>query len=139
MPEDGTLDGKSVIPTNLRLLLILEEGAKAGVPVSTSTLAAALDLPKPTMHRLLVTAEEEGFIQRDVDGRNYAPGRRLRQLSANTLSSQRLRTERLIIMKKLAEELIASKRCESATMPSMSAETRHCGSPPAPISGRMRQ
>jgi DNA-binding IclR family transcriptional regulator len=87
------------------LLLIIEEVARAGVPVAPSVLADTLGLPKPTMHRLLVTAEEEGFLQRDVDGRSYGPGRRLRRLAGNTLSSQRVRTERLIIMKALADEV----------------------------------
>ncbi|MEO0381668.1 MAG: IclR family transcriptional regulator, partial [Pseudomonadota bacterium] len=58
-----------------------------------------------TVHRLLATAEEEGFLQRDIDGRSFGPGYRLRNLSANTLSSQRVRTERLLILKSLAEEI----------------------------------
>lgn len=105
MPDDPASPAKAQIPTNLRLLLILEEVAKAGVPVSASALGDAIGLPKPTVHRLLVTAEEEGFLQRDVDGRSYGPGRRLRRLAGNTLSSQRVRTERLMIMKALAEEV----------------------------------
>ncbi|WP_413717249.1 IclR family transcriptional regulator [Silicimonas sp. MF1-12-2] len=105
MPEDSSDTEKGQIPTNLRLLLIIEEVARAGVPVAPSVLADTLGLPKPTMHRLLVTAEEEGFLQRDVDGRSYGPGRRLRRLAGNTLSSQRVRTERLIIMKALADEV----------------------------------
>lgn len=76
-----------------------------GVPVSPSKLADALKLPKPTVHRLLATAEAEGFLQRDVDGRSFGPGYRLRKLAASTLSSQRVRTERLIIMNALAEEV----------------------------------
>lgn len=96
---------KSQTPTNLRLLLILEEVARAGMPVTPSALADALDLPKPTMHRLLATAEAEGFLQRDVDGRSYGPGPRLRRLAGNTLSSQRVRTERYMIMKALAEDV----------------------------------
>lgn len=104
MPDDGAQPGaKEQIPTNLRLLLVLEEVARRGVPVSSSELADALDLPKPTMHRLLSKAEEEGFLQRDADGRSYGPGRRMRKLAANTLSSQRIRTERLFVMKHLAE------------------------------------
>ena len=79
--------------------------AKAVVPVAAATLADKLDLPKPTMHRLLTTAEEQGYLQRDVDGRSYGPGQRLRHMAANTLSSQRVRTERLMIMKRLAEEV----------------------------------
>ncbi|MEO0381064.1 MAG: helix-turn-helix domain-containing protein, partial [Pseudomonadota bacterium] len=88
-------DGSRVqIPTNLRLLLLMEQVAKEGAPISPTALSVALNLPKPTVHRLLATAEEEGFLQRDIDGRSFGPGYRLRNLSANTLSSQRVRTER---------------------------------------------
>lgn len=105
MPDDRAVTAKDHIPTNLRLLLLMEEVAKAGVPVAPSALSEALGLPKPTVHRLLATAEEEGFLQRAVDGRSYGPGKRLRKLAANTLSSQRIRTERLLIMQALAEEV----------------------------------
>jgi DNA-binding IclR family transcriptional regulator len=104
MPDDDDTNvTKGQIPTNMRLLLIMEEVARSGIPVSPSVLSDSLGLPKPTIHRLLATAEEEGFLQRDVDGRSYGPGKRLRRLAANTLSSQRIRTERLVIMKTLAE------------------------------------
>ncbi|ABV92545.1 transcriptional regulator [Dinoroseobacter shibae DFL 12 = DSM 16493] len=96
-------DDKAQIPTNLRLLRVIEEVAKAGVPVLPGALVEALGLPKPTVHRLLTTAEEEGFVQRHVDGRSYGPGVRLRQVAAHTLSSERVRTERLLIMRALAE------------------------------------
>lgn len=97
--------GRVQIPTNLRLLLLVEQVAKEGAPISPGTLSDALNLPKPTVHRLLATAEEEGFLQRDIDGRSFGPGYRLRNLAANTLSSQRVRTERLLILKALAEEI----------------------------------
>ena len=103
MPDDTPPADKSQIPTNMRLLLLLEEVSRAGIPVAPSALVEALDLPKPTIHRLLTKAEQEGFLQRDVDGRSYGPGQRLRRLSTNTLSSQRMRTERLLIMKSLSE------------------------------------
>ncbi|MEM9247468.1 MAG: IclR family transcriptional regulator [Pseudomonadota bacterium] len=105
MPDEQAADKKGQIPTNLRLLLIFEEVARSGGPLSPSALSEALDLPKPTIHRLLTTAEEEGFLQRDVDGKSFGPGHRLRRLAGNTLSSQRMRTERLIVMKALAEEV----------------------------------
>lgn len=105
MPGASTDDTKAQIATNLRLLRLIEEVARAGVPVSATALAETLGLPRPTIHRLLTTAEEEGFLQRDIDGRSYGPGRRLRRMAGNTLSSQRLRTERLIIMQALAAEV----------------------------------
>lgn len=106
MPEDQDIDvKKGQIPTNLRLVYLMEEVARVGAPVSASHLGAALGLPKPTVHRLLQTAEAEGFLQRDVDGKSYGPGYRMRKLSTNTLSSQRIRTERLRILRRLAEDV----------------------------------
>ena len=98
-------DTKENIPTNLRLLLLFEQIVKEGVPVAPGALSAALNLPKPTVHRLLATAEAEGFLQRDIDGRSYGPGHRLRTLAANTLSSHRLRSERLQVMQALVERV----------------------------------
>lgn len=101
---DGDRSGDT-IPTNLRLLLVLEEVAKSGVPVTPTDINAALGLPKPTIHRLFATLEDEGFLQRDMDGRTYSPGPRLRVLSAGILSSLRIRTARLAILRKLSREI----------------------------------
>ena len=105
MPDDLKNDKQGQIPTNLRLLVLLEEVAKAGVPVTPSSLKETLNLPKPTLHRLFHTAEEAGFLQRDIDGRSYGPGRRLRRLAIDTVSSQRVRMVRLTILRRVAETI----------------------------------
>ncbi len=105
MPDTGPPHTEAQIPTNLRLLLILEEVARQGVAVKPMALVELLGLPKPTVHRLLQTAEAEGFLQRDLDGRSYGPGPRLRALSVNTMSSERLRTARMTIMRRVADEI----------------------------------
>ncbi|WP_120632067.1 IclR family transcriptional regulator [Ruegeria sp. EL01] len=105
MTHADTPEKDTQIPTNLRLLLILEEVARRGVAVKPSDLIEALGLAKPTIHRLLQTAEAEGFLQRDLDGRSYGPGPRLRQLSVNTVSSEHLRTARLAILRGVADEI----------------------------------
>ncbi|UWQ56578.1 IclR family transcriptional regulator [Leisingera caerulea] len=110
----GTLDkNEGQIPTNLRLLVLLEEVACRGVAVKPAEMIEAMGLPKPTVHRLMQTAETEGFLQRDLDGRAYGPGPRLRQLALNTMSSEHLRTGRLSILKSVAEEL--GETCNLAT------------------------
>ncbi|WP_298813346.1 IclR family transcriptional regulator [uncultured Roseibium sp.] len=96
---------ENAIPTNLRLLFVLEELAESGVPVTPTELNSKLGLPKPTIHRLFTTLESEGFIQREIDGRGYSPGLRLRKMSAGILSSLRIRTARLAILAKLAEDI----------------------------------
>ncbi|MFQ6551231.1 IclR family transcriptional regulator [Aestuariibius insulae] len=99
-------DGKGeTIPTNLRLLIVIEETARAGVPVTPTTVNAKLGLPKPTIHRLFSTLEEEGFLQRDLDGRTYSPGPRLRRMAGSVLSSLRIRTARQALLKKLSREI----------------------------------
>ncbi len=105
MVEADTQEKETQIPTNLRLLLILEEVARRGVALKPSELVDALGLAKPTIHRLLQTAEAEGFLQRDLDGRSFGPGRRLRQLSVNTMSAEHLRTARLAILRSVADEI----------------------------------
>ena len=113
MPDDLSSDNQGQIPTNLRLLVLLEEVARAGVPVTPSALKDKLNLPKPTLHRLFHTAEEEGFLQRDIDGRSYGPGPRLRRLSVNTVSSQHLRTLRMAILSRVAADF--GETCNIAT------------------------
>ncbi len=105
MPDDLKTEKQGQIPTNLRLLVLLEEVAKVGVPVTPTSLKDALNLPKPTLHRLFHTAEAEGFLQRDIDGRSYGPGPRLRHLAVNTVSSQRIRMLRLTVLRRVAEEI----------------------------------
>jgi len=101
---DGDRSGET-IPTNLRLLLVLEEVAKSGVPVTPTDVNASLGLPKPTIHRLFATLEDEGFLQRDMDGRTYSPGPRMRNLASGILSSLRIRTARLAILRQLSREI----------------------------------
>jgi DNA-binding IclR family transcriptional regulator len=106
-------DSDKAIPTNLRLLLLLEEVARVGVPVTPTATNEVLGLPKPTVHRLFHRLEEEGFLQRDIDGRSYSAGQRLRKLSANVLSSSRIRVARLAVLNALTDDV--GETCNIAT------------------------
>ncbi|WP_297777780.1 IclR family transcriptional regulator [uncultured Roseovarius sp.] len=101
------MDGEdsATIPTNLRLLLVIEEIARVGVPITPTEVNAAIGLPKPTIHRLFATLEEEGFLQRDLDGRSYSPGPRLRTLAGGVLSSLRIRTARQAVLQRLSRQI----------------------------------
>ena len=105
MTDADAEDKPGTIPTNLRLLLALEEVARAGVPVTPTEVNERLGLPKPTIHRLFATLEAEGFVQREIDGRSYSVGRRLRRLSVNAMSSLRVRKARLAVMNALAAKI----------------------------------
>lgn len=98
-------DKTETIPTNLRLLSVLEVVARAGVPVTPTDVNAEIGLPKPTIHRLFATLEAEGFLQRELDGRTYTVGNRCRKMSMNILSSVRVRTARVAILARLADQI----------------------------------
>nr|WP_216366912.1 IclR family transcriptional regulator [Halovulum dunhuangense] len=85
--------------------MVIEEIARAGVPVTPTEVNAAIGLPKPTIHRLFATLEAEGFLQIDLDGRTYSPGPRLRKLAGGILSSRRIRSARQAILKKLSQKI----------------------------------
>ena len=106
-------DPDKTIPTNLRLLFLLEEIARVGVPLTPTAANEVLGLPKPTVHRLFHRLEEEGFLQRDIDGRSYSAGQRLRKMSVNVLSSSRVRTVRLTVLNALTEDV--GETCNIAT------------------------
>ncbi|GIT91605.1 IclR family transcriptional regulator [Jannaschia pagri] len=93
------------IPTNLRLLMVLEEVARAGVPITPTEVNARLGLPKPTIHRLFSTLLDEGFLQRDIGGRAYLPGARLRRLAGGVLSSAQIQTARKSILTQLSHSI----------------------------------
>ncbi|MGJ8623409.1 MAG: IclR family transcriptional regulator [Yoonia sp.] len=98
------MDGRDSpsIPTSLRMLAAIEEIARAGVPLTPTETNKRLGLPKPTVHRLFGTLEEEGFLQRDMDGKSYLPGWRLRSLAAGVLSSRGIKFARQLILRNLS-------------------------------------
>ena len=97
----------------MRLLLLLEEVANTGLPVTPTNVNSRLGLPKPTVHRLFGTLEAEGFLQRDLDGKSYSPGRRLREMSVGVLSSLRIRAARVAVMEELSTAV--GETCNVAT------------------------
>lgn len=101
---DGASESGS-IPTNVRLLYLLEELARIGAPSTPTELNERLGLPKPTVHRLCATLEEAGFLSREIDGRRYSPGARLRALSLGVMSSAPMRSVRLAVLSALSEDI----------------------------------
>ena len=102
--KDGNGDA-TPIPTNMRLLAILEAVARHGSPVTPTEINVLMGLPKPTIHRLFATLEEERFLQREIDGRSYSPGPRMNRLAVETVSAVRVRGARLAVMERLAAEI----------------------------------
>ena len=86
------------------MLLILEEVARVGTPSTPTVINRSVGLPKQTLHRSFSTLEDWGFLQREHDGRSYSPGPRMRSMAVGVLSSTRIRSARLAVMSRLADD-----------------------------------
>ena len=63
-----------------RVLEIIEAVSYASKPLSPLELSQELDIPKPTIHRLIQNLVDEGFVTVDIGG-GIIPGKRVRNLS----------------------------------------------------------
>lgn len=97
-------DGEHV-PTGVRSLYILEALARAGTPLTPTDINEMLGLPKPTIHRLCKRLEGEGFLEKDLDGRRYLPGKRLRVVARDVLGFTRFLQVRLAVLRRLSERV----------------------------------
>lgn len=88
-----------------RGLMLLETIATAPHGMSAADLERHLEIPKPTLHRLLKQLEEQGLVVRDMEGRNLLPGERLHQIAMGVLANESLKAPRRMLLKRLAEEV----------------------------------
>ena len=93
------------ISGNLRLLVLLERICASETPVTAADIIEKMDLPKPTVHRLLSTLESEGFIRRNPIGRAYVSSLRMYRLSAAMVASMRHRAVVSVVLRDLSEEI----------------------------------
>jgi DNA-binding IclR family transcriptional regulator len=85
-----------------RSLNILEEIAAADRPVGLVELGRRIPLPKPTLHRLVRTLEQQGYISKDVDGRSLVPGPRLTAMAFQVIRGKAAASARRVVLEKLA-------------------------------------
>jgi DNA-binding IclR family transcriptional regulator len=77
-------DAAGAVPKALR---VLEAVAERKHPLAIAEIAAALDLPQPTAHRIVTALEKLGFVAREPGRRRVVEGRRLVGLGLNVLQA----------------------------------------------------
>lgn len=90
---------------------MLEQVAKAQRPISASEIIEKLSLPKPTVNRILLQLEEEGFLQREPVKKRYLPGPRSRELILSIMSNESLGAPRHSILQALSDEIGETCNC----------------------------
>lgn len=91
--------------TLVRAISLLEEIATAEYSLSAADLDKRLDIPKPTIHRLLKQLEEQQLVARDLDGRHLLPGPKLHRMAIGTLANESLKAPRRMLLERLAREV----------------------------------
>ncbi len=86
-----------------RVLEIVEAVSYAIKPLSPLELSQQLDIPKPTIHRLIQTLVDEGFVSVDIGG-GIIPGKRVRNLSIELWQQRQFFSERQLILQGLVED-----------------------------------
>ena len=72
--------------------------------MTLAELVERMDMPKATVHRLLITLEAAQLLKRDLTGKRYVPGDRLTRFSLHTMVfSARMSPVRAILERLVAE------------------------------------
>ena len=102
---------KQNYPTILRGLIVLEKVVHAKRPVSATELIEQLDLPKPTVNRILQRLEEEDLLRREPIKRRYLPGPRTQEIALGVMSNSSIGAPRHAILESLSEEIGETCNC----------------------------
>ena len=94
---------KAILQTVDRALQLLEIVAEHPEGVAAKELEECLELNKVTVHRLLATLENRGFIERTGNG--YTMGIKVVELSSMKLNNVELKTEATPYLRKLVGKL----------------------------------
>ena len=90
--------------SNSRILEIIEAVARAERPLSPADLSIQLDIPRPSIHRLLQQLEADSYLQTDIRGL-VVPGERLHGIAIGLLHNSRHKAQRRAILESLANTI----------------------------------
>lgn len=87
-----------------RVMQIVEAVARAERPPSPADLACQLNIPKPSIHRLLNQLEDDGFVQTNLRGL-ILPSAKMHSIAWGVLHTERFSAARRAILQELTEEI----------------------------------
>jgi len=89
----------------LRAMRVLEAIAACHAPPQLAEICKAVDLPKPTVFRILSTLEHAGLVGREPGSKRYHCGPRMNQLAGEVLMTSPARSARRAILEELVEQV----------------------------------
>jgi DNA-binding IclR family transcriptional regulator len=100
-PDSGAV-GTSALQKGFSLLEHLIEADRA---LTLAELVAQMDMPKATVHRLLVNLEAAQLLKRDLTGKRYVPGDRLTRFSLRAVVFSARMPPVLAVLERLVAEI----------------------------------
>jgi IclR family acetate operon transcriptional repressor len=88
-----------------RLVKVLEALIEAERPLSLPEIGSAVDLPKPTVHRLVTLLEEVGYAMKDPGGRRYVPGPTIHKMARRLIQGRSFSAARHALLERLADSV----------------------------------
>ena len=101
-PSDGNI-GRP-LGTVARAITLLRVLAEAGGEVSLAGLATAVELPRPTVHRLLGLLREQGMVEQDPANNRYQVGLEFYRLAAIVSSKRDVTKLARPLMERLSDQ-----------------------------------
>jgi DNA-binding IclR family transcriptional regulator len=89
-PDAAASGGESIA---LRAFAVLEHLVAAGAPLSLDDVTHALQLPKPTLFRILKLLQDASLLRRDAGTKRYTVGPRLTAFAVNLWRNDTLRAQ----------------------------------------------
>lgn len=89
----------------IRAVRLLAHVARDGAPVTLAELSAAVELPKPTVHRIAALLDREGFLHKDPLTRSYSVGKAFYDLCFHAIRSGPGHQERRFVLQRISEKL----------------------------------
>jgi IclR family transcriptional regulator, acetate operon repressor len=99
--EEGVPAGSAI----LRAIRIMEAISQYDSPPQLAELCRAINLPKPTVYRILATLEHAGWVGREPGSKRYACAQKFTNVAAEVLLRSPQRAARHAILEELVEQL----------------------------------
>lgn len=90
---------------SIRVIAVLEEVARAEVPLTANEIADRTDLPKATVYRLCDQLLENGLLRRQISGRGFTCGPALIGLSTSVHANQLQYGARRAVLDRIARAI----------------------------------
>lgn len=104
--EKNNIDSNNSSSATLRALRVLEIVAESEKPLTATEINQCLNLPKPTIHRICLMLEREGYLQNEIDSKGLFAGTRLSKIAMNIFSNNsNFKDERHSILKSLSNNI----------------------------------